>query len=286
MIKIALKNIRFLEKVSKITVLKHFFILKITENFPNITSDFVLNKFYKDIYVNNKTAKTTSRNRFPDLNKLSTEFIESQENPVIHDIAVSSGISSAEFYNFLKSKNQEFHFYISDKYSEIFVKKGFITRAFDTEKNLTFAYFGCFFAVDKNIFFPLTVLLFKIIRKFKTPENFDYNLLLFHPEILQKIKNNTVNFINYDIFETALPEKFTFVRAMNILNLGYFSENKIKTALKNILNSMKEDAVMLVGRTNSKGINNASFFRKRNNRFVSIKDINKGSEIKHIIENL
>ncbi|MCF6184796.1 MAG: hypothetical protein L3J56_09280 [Bacteroidales bacterium] len=286
MIKIALKNISFLEKVSKIPILKYFFILKISEKFNEISSDTVLEKFYTDIYVSNKTSKRTYKNRFPDLNEISSEIIKEQKNPVIHDIAVSSGISSSEFYDFLIQNKLNSDFYISDKFAEIFVKKGFFTKAFDAENNLVFAYAGCFFAVDKNIYFPLTVLLHKILKKQKTPENFDYKLLLFHPDVLKKINTGELKFINYNIFQTKISEKFTFVRVMNILNLGYFNGEEVKTALKNILISMKENAVLLIGRTNSEGINNAGFYRKQNKKLIHLKDINKGSEIKHIIENL
>jgi len=286
MIKFASKNIRFLERISKIPVLKYFFVLKISENFPQINSEPVLEKFYTDIYVSNRTSKRTVKNRFPDLNEISFEYIKKQKNPVIHDVAVSSGISSSEFFDFLKSKNINSDFYASDKYAEINVKKGFITKAYSPENKLIFAYFAWFFAVDKNIYFPLTVLLYRILRKQKSPISFDYKLLLLHPEISQKINKNEIEFINYDIFNTEINDKFTFVRVMNILNLGYFDEQKIKTALKNIKKSMKENAVLLVGRTNSDGINNAGFYKKENGQFVLLKDVNKGSEINQIIKNL
>ncbi|NOZ35170.1 MAG: hypothetical protein GXO80_07720 [Chlorobi bacterium] len=286
MIKIASKNIRFLEKVSKIPILKHFFILKISQQFPEITSEPVLQKFYTDIYVSNRTSKRTTKNRFPDLNKVSLEYIKKQENPIIHDVAVSSGISSAEFSDFLKNNSINPDFYASDKYVEIFVKKGLITKAFTSENKLLFAYVGNFFAGDKNIFFPLTVLLHRILKKSKVSEKFDYKLLLLHPELLQKINNNEIKFINYDIFDTEINDKFTFVRVMNILNLGYFYEGKIKTALQNILKSMKKDAILLIGRTNSDGINNAGFYLKKNGKLIQLRDVNKGSEIKQLIENL
>ncbi len=286
MIKIALKNIRLLEKISKIPVLKHFFILKISENFPEIKSELVLNKFYGDIWVNDKTSKKTEKNRFSDLNIPSFELMKENKNCIIHDIAVSNGISSNDFNKFLLKKKKKHEFYISDKFAEIKIKKGFITKAYDNENNLIFAYAGCFYAADKNIFFPLTVLLFKLIQKTEVPEKFDYNLLLLHPEVLKKMKKNEIKFINCDVFKTDISEKFTFVRAMNILNLGYFNEKKIETAVVNIKKSMKENAVLLVGRTNAKKINNASFFRKQNNKLVHLKDINEGSEIKNIILNL
>ncbi|MCF6366602.1 MAG: hypothetical protein L3J35_10415 [Bacteroidales bacterium] len=266
--------------------MKHFFILKISENFSEIESDSILNKFYKDIYVSNKTSKKTSKNRFSDLDKISFELIKKTENPIIHDVAVSNGISSSDFCDLLKSQNQKCDFYISDKYSEVLVKKGFITKVFGKNKQLLFAYIGCFFAGDKNTFFPITVLLFRILQKNKLRNNYDYRLLLFHPKVLQKIADNTIKFIEYDIFKTEIIKNFTFVRVMNILNFGYFSEKKIISGILNIKKSIKEKGILLVGRTNADGINNASFFRKENGKLVKIKDINNGSEIKSLIDKL
>jgi hypothetical protein len=286
MIKIALKNILFLEKVSIIPVLKHFFIIKISENFTEINSIPVLNKFYTDIYVPEKTSKKTKQNRFPDLDFHTINILKEQKKCIVHDIAVSSAISSYELYNLMNKENINCEFYISDKYAEIFIKKGFITKVFSSDKQLIFGYFACFFACDKNIFFPLTVLLFKLLSKNKIKGNYDFKLLLFHPEMLKKIRNEEITNISYDIFETEIIEKFTFVRAMNILNLGYFNKDKIVSGLKNIIKSMKNNAVLLVGRTNAENINNASFFKNENGKLIHVKDINAGSEIKNVIENL
>ncbi|NPA68899.1 MAG: hypothetical protein GXO50_09860 [Chlorobi bacterium] len=283
MIKFASENIKFLEKISAVPVLKYFFVLKISANFQKIDSEPVLKKFYTDIYVNDKTSKKTEKNRFDDLNETSLNYIKKQKNPVIHDIAVSNGISSSELSGKLKTGNIKNEFYISDKFAEIFVKKGFITKIYDSDKNLMFAYIGFLFAADKNIFFPLTVLLFKLLKKTKIPVNFDYKLLLFHPETLKKIKTGELRYINYDVFNTVIKDKFTFVRVMNILNLGYFNRQKIKPALENIKKSMKENAILLIGRTNADGINNAGFYKKNNNKLILLEDVNEGSEINSII---
>jgi len=286
MVKFALKNIKFLEKVSKIPILKHFFILKISKNFSKIKSDLVLQKFYKDIYVSNQTSKKTHKKRFTDLDKISLKYLKQTENIIIHDIAVSNGISSVELNNLLNKNNIKHSFTISDKFAEVFIKIGFITKVFSTENNLLFAYFGFLFAVDKNIFFPLTVLLFNIIKKQKLIDDADYSLLLLHPETLSKIDKNEISFINYDIFQTKIYEQYNFIRIMNILNLSYFNEEMIIKGIENIILSLKEGGILLIGRTNSQNINNASFFKKENGKLINLEDINKGSEIKYLIERL
>ncbi len=285
MIKIAIKNIKLLTFLNRIPVIRYFFILKINQNFQNIRNNPVLEKFYTDIYVENKTSKRTANNRFTDIDKISLKYLDKEKINYIHDIAVSSGITSDNFYEFLKTQNIPFQMDISDKYAQIFVKKGFTTKIFDIDDHLIFAYWGVFFAGDKNIFFPLSVLLYKIIKKYNKKYDSDYSLYLFHPYILKKIADNKINVIEYDIFQTEQNKKYNFVRSMNILNIGYFSKSKLLTAVTNIKDSLKENGILLVGRTNSKGINNASFFKKIANKLILLEDVNNGSEIKDLILN-
>ncbi len=283
MIKIALKNIKILTFLNKLPVLKYFFILKINEDFNKIQENEVLEKFYTDIYAQNKTSKRTANNRFTDIDKISLKYLSNENLNTIHDVAVSSGITSDNFYELLQKEQINFKMDISDKYSLIHVKKGFITKIFDADNQLFFAYWGIFFAGDKNIFFPLTVLLYKIIKKFTENYGSDYSLYLFHPKILKKLQENKINIIEYDIFSSSVEKKYSFVRCMNILNKGYFSDNELVKAINNIKKSLHEDGVLLIGRTNAKGINRASFFKKTGNGFILLKDINKGSEVKNLV---
>ncbi|MCF6240449.1 MAG: hypothetical protein L3J74_03785 [Bacteroidales bacterium] len=283
MIKIALKNIKLLHFINKIPLIRYFFILKIDQNFHNIRDNAVLEKFYQDIYVENKTSKKTANMRFNDVDSIALKYLNYNRKQYIHDIAVSSGITSDNFYEYLKKKNINFQMDISDKYSQISVKKGFTTKVYDADNNLSFAYWGFFFAGDKNIFFPLTVFLYKIIRKFDKNYDFNYSLYLFHPNILEKVKKQKINVVSYDIFQTTIKEKYDFVRCMNILNKTYFTDNQIMTALENIKQSIKENGILLIGRTNNKGTNNASIFQKKANKFIFMEDINKGSEVKTLV---
>ena len=283
MIKIALKNIKLLAFLNKLPILNYFFILKIDKNFASIRTNAVLEKFYTDIYAQNKTSKRTADKRFADIDKITLKYLSPVNKNTIHDIAVSSGITSDNLYELLQKNNIPFGLDISDKYALIYVKEGFISKIFDADKNLFFAYLGNLFAGDKNIFFPITVFLYKLIKKLNNTTDFDYSLYLFHPDVLKKINEKKINIVEYDIFKTPLNDKYTFVRCMNILNKGYFSDKELITGIKNIKNSLKENGVFLIGRTNSKGINNVSFFKKTESGFVCLEDVNQGSEVKNLV---
>jgi hypothetical protein len=285
MIKFGSKNVKFLKFTCKIPLLKHFFILKPTKSFYNVTDDRILNKFYTDIYVNSKTSKKTEKNRFIDIDIQSLKYIKNAKNS-IHDIAVSSGITSLEYFLFLKKNNINFEMFISDKYSKVHIKEGFNTIVYDNDHNIMFGYLGCLFGTDKNFFFPLTLLTFKLLSKIYNNKIYDYILYLYHPSIIDHISKNLIYNIDYDIFETKIENKFTCIRCMNILNKFYFDDNQIISALKNIKLSLIESGLLILGRTDSKRMNNVSFFQKNNNKLILLEDINSGSEIKELIMNI
>ena len=72
----------------------------------------------------------------------------------------------------------------------------------------------------------------------------------------------------------------------NLLNLFYFSEEKIIKAINNLNESLLEGGILQIGRTTSEGINNVSFYKKQNGRFILVKRLNSGSEIDYIFERL
>ena len=73
---------------------------------------------------------------------------------------------------------------------------------------------------------------------------------------------------------------------MNVLNLIYFSEQQIIFAVKNLLDSLEDDGILLIGRTSLDGINNATFYKKNSNKLYSIKSVYNGYEHDYIINNL
>jgi len=283
MIKIGLKNISILSFLNRIPVVKFFFVLKITKGFVKIENQAVLDKFYRDIFVNSKISKRTLEGRFADLDNITVALLQNQKNINLHDVAVSSGITSVDLYNRLHSNGMSLSFFVSDKYAEFFVKKGFVKRVFDNEKQFVFGYYAFFFGVDKNLNFPLTMWLFRKMRKIPIPKQFDYKILLFHPKLQTLINNKQVNYIDYDILATKTELKFSFIRCMNILNFSYFSDAEIKQAVANIYSSLHENGILLVGRTEKNGKNNASFFEKKDSKYSLLQDVYGGSEIKSIV---
>ena len=98
-------------------------------------------------------------------------------------------------------------------------------------------------------------------------------------------KIDKCKFYEQDIFQIKKKyfNSFDVVRVTNLLNYSYFSENKLKKAIKSINKISKNNCIILVNRTTDKKKNTASFFRKKNGKFELLEDINGGSEIKSLM---
>ena len=237
---------------------------------------------YQTLIMANGTIKQTQADRF---NFLDDEVITYIKHSIlsVHDIAVSSGTSSLSLFRKLKGRIGAFC--VSDKYYKCKYEPGFLlTRVFDDDDTLLCAYLLGFVYVNSLLsnWFFLSKYLFAFISK-RPPKYFE-NVVLYDPKLLKKIDNNTIRNIDYDVFETKKQNEFNFVRCMNLLNLGYFSEIKIKQAVKNIKVSLMQEGYLLIGRTHPNGENHASLYVKQNDNFVLIKHFSDGYEGDHLVD--
>lgn len=253
-----------------------FFIQKKNMNKDNVEKIFSLLRV-------DTTFKTTSYNRMPELNMKLKKYIKKlfSKNIRICDFGVSSGQSTLELYqdlNKLKIKK----IYGFDKHINIKVYKF---------KNLVFIY------SSKNdllmVEYKKHCLRYRYFYIFKKIENF--LLYFFHFIKIKHKKSNVLmpnlnkinkcKFFEQNIFNINKKyyDLFDVVRVSNLLNYSYFSKDKLKVAISNINKISKEKCIILVNRTTSKKKNLATFFIKKNGKFVLLEDINGGSEIKELM---
>jgi hypothetical protein len=287
MLIIITKNIKFLEFIYKIPFIKHFIMCDIS-NVNKIENKKTFNLQFRRIFVTDGTSKQTAENRFKELDNISLNYIQKNNN-IIHDVAVSSGITSVNFHDFLVDMKIDFIFFVSDKYSLVKIAKhNSMTFVCDNKNKLMFGYISFFLASSLNKFFPISNFLFFILKKYfkklSTNKTFT-SIMLYDKKLIHLINNNKMSDIEYDIFESSHENYFTFVRCMNILNLSYFAENKIVDSLQNISKSIKQNGILMIGRTiNEK--NHVSFYKKNDNTLLFLEKINNGSEIEHLIEKI
>lgn len=281
MIKFVIKNEGLYKQLQSIPFVRKFFVFDLS-HLNQVQDDQLFDAIFSSISNPNGTSKTTADKRLKELDEWMLPLIPDRPYRV-HDVAVSSGITSLDLYQKLKTQKNCSSFHISDKYAQVRYKGKTIKRFYDTGGKCMFLYVWGLYAIKQTswIFF-LSKILYDL---FKTPlENYDTEVWLLHPEVVKKIDTKEWVFEDYDVFDTAISERFDLVRCMNLLNPIQFTDNQMKTAIENIKHSLVNNGFLLLGRTTmSSNTHRASLLKKVNNEFVVLKDINGGSELLHLI---
>ena len=161
-----------------------------------------------------------------------------------------------------------------------------LVRILDAQGSVRELYVGGLLGTrDVTYKFPVTRSLYWLLahRPIRGPVR---AFVLFDHEVLEHIRAGLVRRIDYDVFTTRMPGAFSFVRCMNLLNLGYFPPESIEVALRNLIESLKEGGVLQIGRTHPDGISHATFYRKRGTRLEMLQDVERGTELRELIDRL
>ena len=104
-----------------------------------------------------------------------------------------------------------------------------------------------------------------------------------HPEALQ-LRSNRFAIIRHSAFE-SLERPCDVIRTMNILNLKYFSTEKLGEGIEAVRRSLVPGGVWIVGRTfqESPPAHDASVFLKDGDGFRLLERYGKGSEVEPLV---
>lgn len=283
MLKFCVADPRLFLRLRTIPLFRYFLAFKLPA-FVNAKNDDLSAELYSCLRYGDVTGKRTYRGRFSDIDGATVNFLS--EPFVFHDVAVSSGVTSCELFEKIRSSGKAGSFVVSDKFSEIEVSDGVITRVYDNGGKLLNTYaFGMLFDPKLSWFFLFSKILYFPISMIRDSGR-KHRVSLFVPGLIEYIDSGKIRYLYYDVFKTQVKEEFTFVRCMNILIQRYFSEARIMEGITNIRNSLKEGGVLLVGRTTPQGVHLASFFRKEAGALVPLLELSGGSEIGHIINKM
>ncbi len=287
MLKIIIKNKKNFELLSNLKYIKSFFVYDITKS-TEIEEAIFYNKVISLYSNNNNTSKTTYGGRFDDLNNVLLQLIDNRKIIKIHDVAISSGVTTADLYNFLNNKNINAQIDASDSFSTIEYYGDDIKYFFDSNNNLIQIYFyRLFLGLKISNYFFISKLLFLLQSFFKNTRKKRKKIYLFDKQFHKYFSNKQINYFDFDLFDiNHSNKKYDFIRVMNVLNLIYFTDQQIIFAVKNLFESLEDNGIILIGRTSLEGINNATFYKKNNNKLFSIKSMNNGYEHDSLINDL
>lgn len=285
MLKIVTRSLEFYKKIKAISFFKKFIVLDI-RTLNSITSNKDYAFAVSEFSTESKHGKYTATNRFLDLDAHAIKFLSLQSKIKIHDVGVSSGVTSCELLNKVKELNMPYQFIISDKYVNYFISGSNVLRVFNADQKFLYGYlFGIL--ADKHVsnYYFLSKCLYFLLKVIPRP-NVPSEIMLIDFETKRLIREGEINFIEYDLFAPSFIDDISFVRCMNVLNANsWFSEEQILIALSNLNAQLIDGGILLIGRTDDlTNQNNASFYKKINDKFVYLEDFNLGTDLKNMIK--
>jgi hypothetical protein len=284
-LKFATRSERLFGPVTRLPLLRKFVVYR-TDAMPELRSAAVRDYVYSAFFTANATSKQTNAGRFADVDRLACSIILENKLAVIHDVGVSSGVTSLELYRILAATGVPLSFHISDKYAVYGVTGRCPVRIIDPHGSVSEIYLcGLLGKRDVSYKFPVTWLLHWLLagRPIRGPVR---SFVLFDHEVLEHIQKGLIHRIDYDVFITHMPRSFSFVRCMNLLNLNYFPRESIETALRNLVDSLQEGGVLQIGRTHPDGTSHVAFYKRGGARLEMLQEVGRGTELRELIDKL
>ena len=262
--------------------------------------------FFHSIELRNGTRKTTKHRRLDDLNALVQGLLPPQRPLEIMDVAVSSGVSTAEWLVALERAGIDCHMLAGDAIVDAFlISLGRRLRALTdrTGHLMQLDIGGKAIRLppprrrDRIRYRPLILLMKAAARLFdldgwarsKPDARVERRwgatccrLTLMSPSLSQLPQLRTVE--DDILANTSYAGRFHVLRAANILNLAYFDTATLERMLLNLRARLLPGGLLIVCRTNEVGVNNATVFTLgKDGRFRTTARLNQGSEIADLV---
>jgi hypothetical protein len=267
---------------------------------PNEISPQAEQEFFTSLRLRNGTYKTTYEKRFSDVNHGLQNLIKNNDINVgsVLDIGISSGTSTLELHESLTAIGCE---------SEI------VGTDLAVDATLVRVLPGCFALVDETGY-PLRYdVLGWSMKPWVTREDYRtgffvlrkcINLVLGHRARRMMADSSSTNAQEVELvtprlrnlpnvrieqgditqYNSEFSERFDLIRAANVLNRGYFSDEELALAVGNIKKYLaKPKAFLLVVRTHQNGVNHGSLFSVNDAECGVLQRFGQGSEIEDIV---
>lgn len=255
----------------------------------------------------NGTVRYTHNHRFDEFDTLAVSNIVSTCGTKriirVHDVGASDGRTSCDLYNRLNQiYSADLSFFASDyaPYLYILRRRGSANRLIVDAQDSVLQIIAPPFVFnvvrrESKVFYPLNHLIHLLVRRFyaepllATYKAGDADIDRVRLDLLCKecrsnlASNSNFHFDSYDIFKEP-TEPFDVVRAMNILNRDYFSEERLRKAIENIALSLNAGGLFITGSNTEAGTTvNGGIYQKRGDRFERLGASGSGSQVDALI---
>jgi SAM-dependent methyltransferase len=277
------------------------------DDYPPRDRDRIQERVLSRFSNKNGTFRYTHAQRFQHFDTVTLASIRSAFPPErqirVHDVGASDGRTSCDFYDALAGiYGQRLSFLGSDYAPFLFSlrKKNSARRVIvDARDNvlqlITPPFVFNVVHPENKLLYPLNHFIrYFVTRWYVRPllraykagdaniEHSQIDLLSYECRANCASKSN-FRFISYDIF-SPLPERFDVIRAMNVLNLIYFSQQDLKKAITNIMTSLEEGGLFITGSNLEPGTTvNGGIYKKSGGRFEKLQVSGSGSQVDDLI---
>ncbi len=256
--------------------------------------------FFESVTDGSGVFKRTYAGRFPAFDRELLALMERSQfsRPLnILDTAISDGSTSVEFFEEVESQvTSEFRFMATDRDSNFVVLKSKSAP----EKRVIMSPLGEIVQVvwppfvfsaakkDKFILFPINVLVWPLARSYARSliddskngsreidiEEIDFRCKSFRD--LEK-RDSRMQFERWDITTPWTGDKMHCVRAMNILNPSYFSDQQLTCIIKNLMDCLIDGGLLAIGSNEGPEFDvDGAIYRKEGRELVKLLSSGKG----------
>jgi chemotaxis methyl-accepting protein methylase len=255
-------------------------------------ADYFQERILSRLAVANGTFKYTRAHRFDTFDRLSLEEIRKQfqsDTLRVHDIGVSDGRTAAHFFEVLTDVYAELDFTASDLSHCFHVvrRRGGSWRVItDDRGNLIQVVAPPFvFNVarqESKLLYPLNHMVRRVVtalyaqRLLRDPGVARETIEIICASCRAALETGKFHFKSYDLL--AGPKgAFDVIRAMNLLNLSYFSEPDFRRIFANIKESLIEGGLFIAGSNEESGSEvNGAIYRKQAGRLIKLAQSGSG----------
>ena len=258
-------------------------------------AELILNRFNSDRNV----IKRTYKNRFNNFDNLSINKISEQnyDRISILDVAISDGRASCYFLEQSINQLQNFYYTGSDIHVNYFLNKKdkndksyIITDENKKIIEITYPPFVWNLARSEGGFYFINNFLKSLFLKktqaalLNNKNKYQEKIELIHPDFNALLsKSNSFSLKNFNLFD-EISEKYSVIRAMNILHPGYFSKDQLSLIINNIYNSLEINGLLIEGSNEDAGtVVEGAIYKKSEKGFMLLSEPEKPSRIKEIV---
>jgi SAM-dependent methyltransferase len=279
------------------------------DDLPQAERDKIQERMLGRFPIQNGTFKYTHARRFDDFDRLSLSAIAASflagQNIRVHDIGVSDGRTSCDFYGHLNLLyGERLDFLASDYTPYLYVlKRKHSTRRLiiDEQDHILQIIIPPFvfnvvrpesmklYSLNHLTGYLATITTFytrPLLKAYKAgrPDIERTKLELLCRECRACIaKKETFRFERYDVL-SGPTNHCDIIRVMNVLNYCYFPEAQLRRAVENIVRSLNEGGLLITGSNLEQGtIVNGGIYKKNGDHMERLETSGKGSQVDALI---